>query len=57
MEIWESFYPDHFQAKKSEEANMNKENGEKYVDIMEKRVNKVRRDFKRPDNFIPYLKP
>lgn len=57
MEVWEKFFPDHFKAKKNEEANMTKENGEKYVDIMEKRVNKVRREFKRPDNFIPYLKP
>jgi hypothetical protein len=29
MEEWEKSYPDHFKAKKSEESNATKENGEK----------------------------
>lgn len=57
MEEWEKFYPDHFIAKKEEESSRTRENGEKYKNIMENRVDKFRRDFKRPDNFIPYLKP
>lgn len=50
IEEWEQSFPDHYSEKKKDEENTNQDYKDKFENILENKVNKVRRDYQKQDN-------